>query len=465
MKKNLKRAFTIVELVIVIAVIAILAAVLIPTFVNVTKNAKKSADMHAVQQMNEALAINAAQNEKPNSVEEARAALTAAGINADTYAPMDSNNILYYDLTENKILILDQSTQKVTFPEDLAKKYPDDYSGSKPQNWYPLNENMLETVTLGENESLSDAISGSTATQKIKLTKSQTISTGSVGNYSFPNNESGTVNIDLNGNTLTFDSSTTTACNIDLVANQTVTISNGKVSSKGQFNVPDYAALTLENVEFTSTKDAIFPCGSGSVVDLTDSTITANGAWGIATNANGELSNAVVINIEGSTITTKNGPGLFVNVRCQVSVKDSTITGDGIGVCIRGGSATFENCNIAETGDNSWANDYAVGENKEFSLYNGAPFTNGWGSGNMVQYGGLIVGDWSNSYSYDASCTLINTKVTVNDTVAFPTVYLSQDEGYTTTLNYDAQSTVGTVVINSATNLTRGTIIVNGTVQ
>ena len=43
MKKTRKKGFTIVELVIVIAVIAILAAVLIPTFSGVIENAKKSA--------------------------------------------------------------------------------------------------------------------------------------------------------------------------------------------------------------------------------------------------------------------------------------------------------------------------------------------------------------------------------------------------------------------------------------
>ena len=43
MIKKLKKAFTITELVIVIAVIAILAAVLIPTFANVIENANQSA--------------------------------------------------------------------------------------------------------------------------------------------------------------------------------------------------------------------------------------------------------------------------------------------------------------------------------------------------------------------------------------------------------------------------------------
>lgn len=49
MKKLNKKGFTIVELVIVIAVIAILAGVLIPTFSNVIDNAHKSADQSAAK--------------------------------------------------------------------------------------------------------------------------------------------------------------------------------------------------------------------------------------------------------------------------------------------------------------------------------------------------------------------------------------------------------------------------------
>ena len=43
MKRNNKRGFTIVELVVVVAVIAILAAVLIPTFSGITARAKETA--------------------------------------------------------------------------------------------------------------------------------------------------------------------------------------------------------------------------------------------------------------------------------------------------------------------------------------------------------------------------------------------------------------------------------------
>lgn len=51
-----KKAFTIVELVVVIAIIAILAAVLIPTFSGMLKKANASADEQTVSLMNVAIA-------------------------------------------------------------------------------------------------------------------------------------------------------------------------------------------------------------------------------------------------------------------------------------------------------------------------------------------------------------------------------------------------------------------------
>lgn len=62
---RLRRGFTITELVIVIAVIAVLAAVLIPTFSNVIKNSKKSADAAMIKQLNTALYNDSLTNGKP----------------------------------------------------------------------------------------------------------------------------------------------------------------------------------------------------------------------------------------------------------------------------------------------------------------------------------------------------------------------------------------------------------------
>ena len=73
MKNN--KGFTIVELVIVIAVVAILAAVLIPTFSGIIKKANISADMQTARRMGVILTA-----EKPIGPREAVDALKANGI-------------------------------------------------------------------------------------------------------------------------------------------------------------------------------------------------------------------------------------------------------------------------------------------------------------------------------------------------------------------------------------------------
>ncbi len=76
MKLN-KKGFTIVELVIVIAVIAILAAVLIPTFANVIKKANQSADAQNLRNMNTAIAIDKTVNENFGLADAVKAAYNA----------------------------------------------------------------------------------------------------------------------------------------------------------------------------------------------------------------------------------------------------------------------------------------------------------------------------------------------------------------------------------------------------
>ena len=59
MKNLKKKGFTIVELVIVIAVIAILSAVLIPTFSNLIKKANLANDQSMIRNMNTTLTTSA----------------------------------------------------------------------------------------------------------------------------------------------------------------------------------------------------------------------------------------------------------------------------------------------------------------------------------------------------------------------------------------------------------------------
>ena len=63
MNRNTKKGFTIVELIIVIAVIAVLAAVLIPTFSNLIQKANEAKDTALVSNLNKAVAMDTSKNE------------------------------------------------------------------------------------------------------------------------------------------------------------------------------------------------------------------------------------------------------------------------------------------------------------------------------------------------------------------------------------------------------------------
>ena len=78
-KRNNKKGFTIVELVIVIAVIAILAAVLIPTFAGIINKANQSADQQAVKQMNTLLTSESLAGKAPTKIQDVKTILDANG--------------------------------------------------------------------------------------------------------------------------------------------------------------------------------------------------------------------------------------------------------------------------------------------------------------------------------------------------------------------------------------------------
>ena len=82
-----KKAFTITELVVVIAVIAILAAILIPTFSEVIDNSKKSHDAQLVKNLNTALSVYKAETGKdPETYDDLMLALSQQGL-TDTTNP------------------------------------------------------------------------------------------------------------------------------------------------------------------------------------------------------------------------------------------------------------------------------------------------------------------------------------------------------------------------------------------
>jgi type IV pilus assembly protein PilA len=99
MKKMNKKGFTIVELVIVIAVIAILAAVLIPTFSGIIEKAKQSnARTYAVSIYHETLALDLADGVLDG--QEGSSAITSVEGNTVAYS-IDGSGTISFEMTKD----------------------------------------------------------------------------------------------------------------------------------------------------------------------------------------------------------------------------------------------------------------------------------------------------------------------------------------------------------------------------
>ena len=154
MKRSTKKGFTIVELVIVIAIIAILAAVLIPTFASLIQKANTSADIQAVREMNTFLAIN--EVEEPKTINEVFKALENGGMTVKDYHPLVSGRFFFWDSKLNRVLYTD-ADYNVIFPEDYKT------ADRESNGWLSLSGEIKEdknyetstdgkTVTIGSAE-------------------------------------------------------------------------------------------------------------------------------------------------------------------------------------------------------------------------------------------------------------------------------------------------------------------------
>lgn len=511
--RRFKKGFTLVELLVVIAILAVLEGVSVIAYFGFTSQARTSADEQAVTQMNIALEAQEA-IDPPEGVEEAKKVLSDAGFTVDDYVPLDKDNIFYYDDEEIRVLIFDQEEKKVTFPQELANVY----SGvsAKQGFWFPLNDKTyvwedLNQDSLGSNsfyygDEFIKKFEAADDTTLFKLSEDFRLTTEYFngwfsGTYYFPVNSNGKANLDLGGHTLSIScgveiggyvkgdalpqEAEITISNGTLVIgnythgfnineNSSLSINNCKIVTPSnsnmkedynQFNVADGGRLTLAGCTVEATEGntcSVFLGGEGSETNILNSSLTST-TYGITSNAGEGQSNNIGLKIYNSTVTALEGPSILVNVKGTYTFEDSAFTGNGIGVSIRGGNATIDNCNITITGDNTSTQDDLVNngseaetvgkETWEFALIRGFAdgaygdgkfnFTNSdgtWASGLGVQFGALVLGDWNfASYNYDTTCTLTDTEIHMDDAwTALPIVYLAQDGDRATTLNYDS---------------------------
>lgn len=157
MKNMKKRGFTIVELVIVIAVIAILAAVLIPTFSNVIGTANLSSDKQAVREMNMALAEWEASNGYPDrntlKIEDAMRIIADAGYDVESWNPLTAGYQVYWYKTDNRCVLYNITEKKVEYPAEYTNA-----SLTDPNNagkFYVYNQTFKKAIAEDLNFSSS----------------------------------------------------------------------------------------------------------------------------------------------------------------------------------------------------------------------------------------------------------------------------------------------------------------------
>ena len=141
MKKKIKKAFTLVELLVVIAILAILATVSIVGYNSFTKKAKVSNDTVLVKQMNDVLFANQQTDDKNNTMTEALEDVFGAGYDVEKLTPTTTNYNIVWDSENDQMVLLDDSknvvypTEKVTSKDKmfLITKTAKDFTDTKDE--------------------------------------------------------------------------------------------------------------------------------------------------------------------------------------------------------------------------------------------------------------------------------------------------------------------------------------------
>ena len=472
MKRN-QRGFTIVELVIVIAVIAILAAVLIPTFTSLINKANISADQQAVRQMNTALAIDEAENGRAETVEQALDVLNKAGYKANEYIALADGYQFYWDQSTNRVVLYNNNGNKIEYPEDAAEKYKD-YKDEFSLNFKTLNIN--EYVTLDKTPSgspidsaaaLKEVLKSAATFQTIKIAGDISMTAAEFqANYS----ETKSTNIDLNEKTLSLTNS-------DLIISDDnkVTLTNGSVN--GSLRVLGAGRLSLDQVKVTGRPNelGVWIGGEAAEIIIKDSEIVGD-VYGITTSAETAANYGVNGTISGTVIKTEetesdDNTAILLNVRGALTFENCDIEGGRQAVVCHAGTATFRNCRINGRG---W-----IPDSSNTSEYPYSQEQNAWGDGNRVATAAITMGakqaagSSTGGYIGDAVINLYNCTVTSENGV--PLVYLAGTgkPSTATRLNWSGgtQLTVGEnlryfryLTVEKGTVVCKaGDILVNGT--
>ena len=379
MKRNGKRGFTIVELVVVIAVVAILAAVLIPTFASVIKKANISNDVVLVKELNDGLKMEEVGGKKNDTMTDALNVAKDYGFEVEKLTPRSSGEILW-DSVNNRFVLLDENGDAVY--KDESKTL------SSGANLWKIVNNAEEAAN---NTEYSSYIKGNATIDTLTVTNGVDVGENIVNKLTYENTTgtAKTVTIRTNGGNLTVNAATDevnhhnnlTSVNVQAVAPNsyheygkvlgTVKVKSGHVKVENGAEVASVIAVETDaEVKATITAESGSKVGTVVVNDEAakvevkadaEVTVVAPGKEGMNVNVTGKEASTTVIDTEKASefeggLGTEVSPYLIANKGQFEKITSGTFTKKNYYKLIS--DITFTENDEAPGAENSWANAY-----------------------------------------------------------------------------------------------------------
>ena len=331
MAKKLKRAFTIVELVIVIAVIAILAAVLIPTFTTLIDKANQSADTSNVKNMNSILAMDETTNGKPKTMDDAVKVIREGGYDLEKLTPTGQGYDIVWDQDANRLLMV--NGEEVIFGET-------EKNANEKHLWVVV-DSAEKIAATGYSVYLTDVFEGTvTAAQGVDVGSNEDIT-----EIKYTTSDTQNVTIRTNGGAVTIEAANSevdhygTAQSVDIkavkensyhlygIVEQTVSVAQGRVEV---MNGASAAAIVVTATETTAASVKVDISNGAEVGKVTasdqailDKVAVTDSSENKAQVVVGDDTSAILFN--GGLGTEKN-PYLIANVDQWKNFCDSELT-------------------------------------------------------------------------------------------------------------------------------------------